>query len=605
VHEKHVGLDGINVHLVDSMEEVGNFLRWLSQDSVKYDIAFDTEATGLNTRKDRVRLAQFGDERDGWAIPFERWGGVVEDVVKRYRGRYKTHNGPAYDCAIMRHEGIEIPPHLVDDTRIMLHVLESTGSTALKTACTKLIDPRAATMQHKLDEAIGKKGGWTWATVPITFEPYWVYACVDTVLTKQLANILEPKVRAEAPASYDLELATVWVTKRMEEKGVLVDRLYTEQLAEQLQTYIKSVEDWCAEHYGIWPGANQKIIDILTRHGVEFTKLTDGGSISLDAEVLESIDHPLAQAVLGRRKSQKSVSTYLLNYLKMSEDDGRIHPSINTIGGVDKNPYEPGGGRGVRTGRMSMSDPNLQNVPTRTSAGKRIRNCFWVPKGHTWVKCDADQIEMRMLAHLSSDPGLIEAFKSEGDFFVNMGVRLFNDPNFIKSDPRRQFIKNGGYAWIYAAGPDKFAKTVGVSVDEAKEFMKNMNSTYSEVNVWKSELERTARLNYDESGEAFTRSPFTGRKLVADSIRKLYTLVNYTIQCSAAEMLKMKIVQLDQAGLGEFMLMPVHDEIDFEVPDDRLDEFKITLHDVMNDSDLLRVPMTWSAEFGPRWGECA
>lgn len=605
VHEKHRGLDGIDVHLIDSMEEVGNFLRWLSTDSVKDEIACDTECSGLDKDLDWVRLVQFGDEVSGWAIPFERWGGVVEDVVKRYTGRYVTHNGPSYDVPMLRRAGIELPRHKVDDTRIMLHTLRSTGSTALKSAATEMIDPRAATMQHKLDEAIGKKGGWTWATVPIDFEPYWVYACVDTVLTKQLKNILWPQVQAEALASYELELAVIWVTEAMERRGVRVDREYTRRLRDQLASYIEQVEVWCKENYGIWPGASQKIIEILTRDGVEFTKLTGGGNISLDAEVLSGISHPLAEAVLGRRKSQKSVSTYLDNYLKMSERDGRIHPSINTIGGIDKNPYEPGGGKGVRTGRMSMSDPNLQNVPTRTNAGKRIRNCFIPSDDHVWVKCDADQIEMRILAHHSADPGLIAAFHAEGDFFVNMGRTLFNEPDFMKSDPRRQFIKNGGYAWIYSAGPDKFAKTVGVSVDEASDFMRNMNTTYSGVATWKAEIEREARANYDLYGEPFIRSPFTGRKLVADSIRRLYTLVNYDIQCSAAEMLKTKIVQADQAGLGKFMLMPVHDEIDFEVPKDDIDDFLTTLNDVMNDATLLRVPMTWSAEVGPRWGECS
>lgn len=605
VRERHVGLDGIDVHLVDSMEEVGNYFRWLSSLSAAEGVALDTECSGLNKDVDYVRLVQFGDDRSGWAIPFERWGGVVEDTIKRYRGRYKTHNGPAYDVPMLRKEGIEVPRHLVDDTRIKLHVLRSTGSLALKSACTEMIDPRAATMQKKLDEAIGGRGGWTWATVPITFEPYWVYACVDTVLTRQLDDLLTPQVDAEAPRSYELELAVIWVTEAMERRGVRVDREYTRQLADQLSAYVEQVERWCQEHYGVWPGSNGKIIEILTQAGIEFTKLTKGGQISLDAEVLSSIDHPLAQAVLGRRKAQKSVSTYLLNYLEMSERDGRIHPSINTIGGTDKNPFEPGGGgKGVRTGRMSMSDPNLQNVPVRTAAGKRIRNCFIPSEGRTWVKCDADQIEMRIMAHLSNDPGMIEAFHSDGDFFVNLAVQLFHEPDFKKSDPRRQLVKNGGYAKIYGAGRDKFAKTAGTAESEASDFMTTFDRTFPRVPAWIKEVEREALDNFNLYGEPFVRSPFTGRKHVADSVRKLYTLVNYEIQGAAAEALKMKLVEADAAGLGEYMLMPVHDEIDFDVPTEILPDFLNTLDRVMNDTELLRVPMTWSADTGSRWGEC-
>lgn len=603
--QRHFGLDNVRPHLIDSMEEVGDFLRWLSTSSVQESVALDTECTGLNKDVDRVRLVQFGDERDGWAIPFERWGGVVEDVVRRYRGRYKTHNGPSYDCPMLRREGINIPQHQVDDTRLKLHVLESTGSTALKSAATRFIDARAATMQKKLDEAIGTRGGWTWATVPIDFEPYWVYACVDTVLTKQLDNYLTPRVEAEAPESYQLELAVAWITERMERKGVLVDREYTQRLRDQLSAYVDEVERWCQSHYGVYPGSNARVIDVLTRDGVQFTKYTAGGAISLDKEVLESIAHPLAQAVLNRRKAQKSVSTYLSTYLELSERDGRIHPSINTIGGVGKNNFEPGGGRGVRTGRMSMNDPNLQNVPTRTSAGKKIRNCFWVPPEHVWVKCDADQIEMRIMAHLSKDPGLIDAFHQPGDFFTNLGKRLFNDPEFTKADPRRQFVKNSGYAKIYGAGIEKFAKTVGTTEANARDFMRDFDGAFSRVPEWINEVQREGRQNYELYGEPFTRSPFTNRKLVADSLSKLYTLVNYKIQGAAAEMLKRKIVEADAAGLGPYMLIPVHDELDFEVPRAELDDFTATLNDVMNDPDLLEVPMTWSAEVGPRWGECA
>lgn len=594
-----MGLDNLRVHLIDDTETAWNFMRWLS---TKKHVALDTECSGLNKDRDHVRLVQFGDQREAWVIPFERWGGVVHDAVNRYEGTYVTHNGPAYDCPMLRRAGVNVPTHKVHDTRLKAHVIESTGSIALKNLCTRFIDPRAATMQKQLDDAM-ESSGWGWHDIPINFEPYWLYAGIDTILTMQLDDYLEPLVQREAPEAYALELAVVWVTERMERKGVLVDREHTRAFQSELIEYMEQVETWCQSFYGIYPGSNAKVIEQLRRDGVEFTKMTKGGNVSLDKDVLAAIDHDLAKAVLGRRRAQKVESTYLSTYLALTESDPRIHPSINTVGGRGKNPFEPGGDSGVRTGRMSSDNPNMQNVPTRGPFKKKIRNCFTVPEGFTWVKCDADQIEMRGMAHMAQDPAMLAAFNAEGDFFVNMAIQLFNEPDFRKEDPRRQFVKNGGYSKIYGAGIDKFSTTAGVPIQEGALFMKQFDGTFAGVVHWTRQVEADARRRLNQEGEAYVRSPLTNRKHVADA-SKLYTLVNYVIQGMAAEILKMKIVEADQAGLGPYMILPVHDEVDFEVPNDELDDVLTTLKDVMNDDELLTVPVTWSAETGPKWGEC-
>lgn len=590
------------IHLIDNIETAWECQRWMSTCD---EIAVDTEGTGLDTRVDKVRLLQFGDRQTAYCIPidFPGWGAFGVDMLKRFAGTYVAHN-LTYDADMIRGTlEYSLPESRCHDTRLMSHVLESTGSTALKVLTRKLVDRRAGNFQHQLDDAM-KAGGWNWATVPIDLEAYWMYGGLDTILTMQLKDILWPRVQAEAPRSYALELAVSWVTRRMENKGVLVDREYTQSLQDELSKYVEQAEAWCRTHYGVSPGADQKIIEILTGIGYEFTKMTDGGRYSLDKEVLEGIDHPLAATVLGRRRAQKMVSTYLGNYLKMSERDGRIHPSINTVGGTNKNPFEPGGGAGVRTGRMSMSDPNLQNVPVRTKFGKKIRNCFTASPDHRWAKADFGQIEMRVMAHMSQDPGLIQAFLSPGDFFVNLGVQLFHEPDFVKSDPRRQLLKNGGYAKIYGAGIPKFAKTAGVSEDEAGKFMRDFDKTYKRVPEWIHEIESEGRSNLNAHGDAFVRSPLTGRKHIAEA-GKLYVLVNYLIQGTAGEILKMKIVEADQAGLGPYMMIPVHDEIDFDVPNEEFDDVIHTIGTVMNDDKLLSVPITSSIDLGLRWGECA
>jgi DNA polymerase I-like protein with 3'-5' exonuclease and polymerase domains len=589
------------IHLIDNIETAWECQRWMSTCD---EIAVDTEGTGLNTRIDKVRLLQFGDRQTAYCIPidFPGWGAFGADMLKRFQGTYVAHN-LTYDADMIRGTlGYSLPESRCHDTRLMSHVLESTGSTALKILTRRLVDRRAGNFQHQLDDAM-KAGGWNWATVPIDLEAYWMYGGLDTILTMQLKDELYPRVMAEAPKSYELELAVSWVARRMENKGVVVDREYTQKLMDELDAYVKSAEKWCHDVHGISPGANAKVIEKLQSFGVEFTKMTGGGQYSLDKEVLESIDHPLAATVLNRRRAQKMVSTYLANYLTMSEWDGKIHPSINTVGGTDKNPFEPGGGSGVRTGRMSMSDPNMQNVPTRTKFGKKIRNCFLPSIDHQWAKADFGQIEMRVMAHMSQDPGMIAAFLTPGDFFVNLGVQLFHEPDFVKSDPRRQLLKNGGYAKIYGAGIPKFAKTAGVPEDEAGKFMRDFDKTYERVPQWVKEVESEGRANLNLTGEAYVRSPLTGRKHTADA-GKLYTLVNYVIQGTAGEILKMKIVEADAAGLGPYMMIPVHDEIDFDVPNDDFDDIIRTIESVMNDDQLLTVPITSSIDIAQRWGEC-
>lgn len=597
-----MSLDDVQVHLVDDVETAYECKRWLS---TLDRVAVDTEAQGLDKDVHRARTVQLGDARSAYVIPIEwdGWGALAIELITKFDGEFVLHN-MTYDDAMLHNAlKIRLPRDRTHDTRFQAHVLESTGSLALKKLATRHVDPRAAMLQDDLTDVFNR-GGWTWATIPWNMEQYWLYAGLDTILTYQLDEYQRPIVQREAPASYELELAVAWVCERMERRGVLLDREYTESLSTELNEYVERAEEWCQTEYGVYPGSNNAVVQRLQRDGVELTRYTAGGALSLDKEVLGALDHPLAQVVLGRRQAQKMNSTYLGNYLKMSARDGRIHPSINTVGGMGKNPFEPGGSSGVRTGRMSSSDPNIQNVPTRGRAAKRIRRCFVADDGHTWVKCDADQIEMRIMADVSGDEGMIAAFLAEGDFFVNQARELFHEPDFQKSDPRRQLVKNGNYAKIYGAGIPKFAATAGVPTDEARAFMQRFDGMFPGVQRWVRQVERDALGRLNDEGEAYVRSPITNRRHVADG-DKLYPLVNYLIQGTAGEVLKMKIVEADQAGLGEYLLFPVHDEIDLSVPNDELDDALTTLLDVVNDDKLLTVPLTWSADVGPNWGECS
>lgn len=605
-----MSLDDItNLHLVTNTDEAFDCLRWLSGQTT---LAIDTETTGLSPERDRVRLVQVGNQREAWAIPYEINQMLVRDIVGRFEGEWVTHNGP-YDFAMLAKDGVVLPRHRTHNTLLQAHVLYSKGPLGLKPLYSQHVDERGAMLQDDLKEAFARNK-WNWATIPWDYPQYWQYGCVDTCETAQLDAVLRPEVMRTSPRSYELELAVSWVIERMCRKGAKVDRPYVERFTAELDEKEALLRKQIQDEWRVSPGSAREIIERLQADGVQLVKLTPkGDAYSTDKDALGAIDHPLAKAVLEYRTISKITSTYLHGYLELSQFDGRIHPSINSVGGRAKNPFEPGGQDGVRTGRSSSNDPNLQNVPKRGPFKKAIRRSFNVEDGCFWLSSDFDQVEMRGMAHASQDPGLRDAFLAPDDFFVVMGRNVFTDPGFEKEDPRRQLIKNGMYAKIYGAGPAKFAVTAGLVhtdefgqkvplIQEADKFLRSVDRMYPGVPRFADAVIRMGEKRYREEGVAYVRSPLTGRRITADRGRE-YALVNYYVQGIAAEIMKYKILQLDAAGLGPYMMFPVHDEIDMEVPFEKRDEVIKAVNDVMNDPTMLSVPITASVSVGPNWGE--
>lgn len=585
-----MGLEDVELHLIDSFDEAQEFWRWLSRGQ-RTHVAIDTETTGLVIGQDHVRLSQVGWTDAGWAIPQHRWSGLLEDLVTKFDGRFVMHNAK-FDAPMLEEDGIIVPRHRIDDTRIMSHILEPNMPTALKSQSTRYVDAQAASMQGELDAAIGARGPWTWGTVPITFGPYWQYGALDPVLTAHLFEHHWPLVQAEAPDSYELENAVQWVIERMERYGVHIDTNYARNTYDEFMKDCQDIDKWCRDTYGFGPGQNTLIIGQLMEEGHVFSKATASGAISLDKEVLGGIEHPLAQAVMRRRQRQKLASTYLKHFIEEHDDDNLIHPSINTLG--------------ARTSRMSMERPNLQNLPRKSEKNKdaeTIRNCVTTRFNvdGKLVFCDFDQIEMRLLGHFAQDPGLIKAFHSENDFFVELARSIFLDPDLQKKDPRRSVTKNVGYAQIYGAGLEKMAQTAGVPVEQVRVVKQRFDTLYPGVKRFQSAVERVAWQRQRDEGVPYARSIITGRRHVADP-NKIYALVNYLIQGTAAEVFKRAILKLDAAGLGEFMVVPVHDEIVLDVPLDRIDDAVEALRDNMNDTESFAVPITASVASGYRWG---
>lgn len=581
--------DVYGVHLVTTSDEAAECARWLSTRDV---IAVDSETHGLDPHRDPVRLVQLGDAYEAWAIPVEgwrSWAGLVNDLLGRFDGRIVCHNLKYDERMLRRWLDVKLDPTRVDDTMLMSKVLEPLRSAALKSLAAQLVDPRARALDAQLDEAF-RHSGYTWGTVPVDFHMYWLYAGIDTILTYRVYEQLDRQLDETTRQAYELELQAALVCARLEDSGVLIDRDFTVQRHSQLTEYVANLGTFCRQHYGVSAGSNGQVIDVLKDAGYSFEKRTKLGREALDKEVLEEIDHPLADAVLKRRQAQKIASTYLQNFITDSTYDGRIHPRINTCG--------------ARTGRMSMQNPNLQNLPRQNSGnplGKAVRDCVVAPDDHVLLMCDFDQVELRLFTSLARDVELTAAFGAD-DIFTEMCRQIFNDPTIQRDDSRRQLTKNAMYARIYGAGNAKFAVTAGVPLSEAERFNALLDLNYPGIRRFQQEIDREANRRLRDEGVAYARSPLTGRRFVLDDERAIYKLTNYLVQGSAAEVLKLKLVELAQAGVLNYMRLPVHDEIILEAPLDEVDNIAHTVLGVMNDDSLFSIPITASLATGRRWG---
>jgi len=586
-----VSLDDVQVRLVDNLDDVEAFAAWMRSYAESGEpLAIDTEGTGFYWHSgDYVRLVQIGDAQLGWSLPWERWSGLFAEAIKIFNGPIDMMNSK-FDWSFLAKAGVALPQHRIRDVGVASHILEPHMSRALKNQAARWVDPRARAGQAVLERAMSENG-WTWATVPCDYPGYWFYGGLDTVLTRRLADHHLPLVQAQAPYAYEVENAYQWVAQKMEAHGAPIDIDYAQEYRTKFERYCAEVETWCLAEYSVKPGSNQAVVKILSEAGFKFSKATKAGAVALDAEVLEGIDHPLARAVLKRRQLQKLASTYLSFYLERVQSDGCVHPTLNTLG--------------ARTGRCSMDHPNLQNLPRRSESNPGatvIRNCVRAQPGYTLLMCDFDQIEMRGLAILSGDPGLVAAFAQPEDFFVAIARNIFSDPNLVKSDPRRQPTKNSMYAKIYGAGLARQAATAGVSIDQMRFVNDSLNAAYPGIERFSRAVFNEAIARRQTEPLGWAECPLTKRRHYAEP-GKEYALVNYLIQGWAAFLFKLKQLELDAAGLGEYLVAPVHDEIILEVPDDVLADAVHTLGKIMNDTTSFPVPITASVSYGERWGE--
>ena len=583
----------LELTLVNTIDDAMAMKRWLSE---RRDVlGLDTETSGLDPHAPgaKLRLVQIGDHRSGWAVPWEQWGGAAMECLNDWEGPIALHNA-AFDIRWMQIHANWMPPwHRIHDTMIMAQIDNPLGSGALKVLAQQIVDRRANAGEIMLKEAMSKEG-WGWDTIPVDYQAYWAYGALDPVITAHLWSHFRTDLKY--PRVYDLEMAARRVVSKMEDNGSRIDIEYCEQKLKELTDNVDQAKAWAKENWGISIGSAQQLVKFFRDTlGQNIERTTRSGAPSADKAQLmlfangdDQLAAQAAQFILKVRKMDKLATSYFENFLKM-HNDGILHPSIKTLG--------------ARTGRMSMTNPALQTLPKGEAT---VRDAFIPHEGHVLISSDYSQIEMRLMAHFSGDTNLQNAFRDAditgGDFFVELGKRIYQDPNFSKKDKRRGLVKNTMYGKAYGAGANKMAETAGVPVPQMRAVVDAVDAAYPGLKQFQKAVEDVGFRREKEEGQGYVMTPF-GRRLPCDENR-VYSLTNYMLQGHAAEILKDALVRMDAAGLGDYMLLPVHDEVIFSIPEEDHKDAMHVIHESMSVMEGYAVQMPADPE-GPlyRWGD--
>ncbi len=422
------------------------------------------------------------------------------------------------------------------------------------------------------------------------------------VAVAKVAETLRPQLeeRGELRLLEEFELPLVAVLARMEAAGISVDRSYLEQLGTELRDSLAGLEadihDAAGKVFNI-NSAGQLREVLFEDLGLPVLKKTPKGAPSTDQSVLKKLadTHPVVASLLRYRELEKLRSTYVEGYLPLIASDGRIHTRFNQMGAA--------------TGRLSSDQPNLQNIPVRSETGRTIRRAFIPEPGWRFIVADYSQIELRVLAHLSGDPGLIEAFEGEAaDIHTETAARVFGvEPANVTSEMRRR-AKAINFGLLYGMEAYGLAERLEISREEAAEHIETYFAQFPQVKAYLATVVAEAR------NRGYTETMFGRRRYLPELSSDNYRIrqmgermaLNAPVQGSAADIIKKAMIDLDAAldSMQTRMLLQIHDELVVEAPPEEWDAAADVLRRTMEDVAELRVPLTVELASGSNLAEC-
>lgn len=585
---------------------------WIGRLEHAEAFAFDTETTGLDYMSAEIVGVSFALEPGEAAyVPLaHRYPGAPrqldrERVLDRLRPLLEAADRPKigqnlkYDMSVLARHGISLAG-IRFDTMLESYLLDSAHpGHDLDTLALKLLGHK--TIRY---EDVAGKGARRIGFEQVPVEQATPYAAEDADVTLRLHRTLWPRL-CEQPALRalfeEIEMPLVPVLSRMERTGVLVDRemlrRHSIELARRLKALEREVHAAAGEAFNL--GSPKQLQAILfEKQGLPVLRKTPGGQSSTAESVLQELaaDYPLPRLILEYRSLSKLKSTYTDRLPEqIHPSTGRVHTSYHQAVAA--------------TGRLSSSDPNLQNIPARTPEGRRIRQAFIAPPGRRILAADYSQIELRIMAHLSSDPGLLQAFAAGTDVHRATAAEVFGVPAGQVSDDQRRSAKAINFGLIYGMSAFGLARQLGIDRTAAQAYVDRYFARYPGVKAFMDRTREEAR----ERGYVET---IFGRRLNLPEIRSRNaqrrraaerTAINAPMQGTAADIIKRAMIAVDRwlidSGVGARMIMQVHDELVFEIDTDQAEHAGAAIRDHMAGAASLSVPLVVDIGVGDNWDE--
>lgn len=589
--------------LIDNEEEMDRLCDFFM---TKEFVSIDTETTSTDAiRAELVGLSFSVEENKAFYVPLPANREEALKYVRIFKPLYENDNilkigqNIKYDYEVLNNYGVTLQGEMFD-TMIAHYLIQPELHHNMDYMAETLLGYRTI----HIEELIGPKGKKQKNMRDLSPTDICEYAAEDADITLRLKHLLEPHLKELGLEElfWNIEMPLVRVLADMELNGVCLDtealqetsRIFTDRMKQYEQEIYKEA----GETFNI--GSPKQVGDILfgKLQIMDKPKKTKTGQYVTSEEVLQSLEakHPVVRNILNYRGMKKLLSTYIDALPKLiNPRTGHIHTSFNQAQ--------------TATGRLSSSDPNLQNIPVRTDDGKEIRKCFIPEDGCLFFSADYSQIELRIMAHLSGDENMMEAFREGHDIHRATAAKIWHEDIDKVTDAQRKKAKQANFGIIYGITTYGLAQRMGIPNGEARELIQDYFHTFPKVKAYMEQAKETAR------AKGYAETLFHRRRYLPDINSRNATVrgfaernaINAPIQGTEADIIKVAMVRIwkrfKEEGIRSKMILQVHDELNFSVyPEEREQVERIVIEEMQNACQL-NVPLTADAGWGSNWLE--
>ena len=593
----------VDYQLVENEAEIRQLVQKLLTSEI---LSIDTETTSTEPMEAELVGASFSDaENRAWYVPIPADRNQALATVNLLRPLYenehslKVGQNIKYDMIVLKNYGIHVAGPLFD-TMLAHYVIQP----ELRHNMDYLAEIYLHYRTIHIDQLIGAKGKGQKSMRDLPPAEVYRYACEDADVTLKLKNVLAEEMEKQhcAQLFYDIEMPLVPVLVNMETNGVRIDTEALQQTSREFGTRLKEIEEdiyrLAGETFNI--ASPKQVGEVLFDHLkiADKPKKTKTGQYVTSEEVLESLrtKHPVVGRILEHRGLKKLLGTYVDALPQLiNPQTGRIHTSFNQAV--------------TATGRLSSSNPNLQNIPVRDDDGKEIRKAFIPDDGCEFFSADYSQLELRIMAHLSGDPHMIEAFRSGNDIHAATAAKIYKiNIDEVTPDMRRK-AKTANFGIIYGISTFGLAERMGVSRQEAKGLIDGYFATYPQVKAYMDRSIEVAR------SQGYVETIFHRKRFLPDINSRNATVrgyaernaINAPIQGSAADIIKVAMARIyrrfTDEGLRSKMILQVHDELNFSVLPEEKERVQQIVLEEMEKACPMQVPLKADCGWGKNWLE--